>query len=80
MYGSYENGPNRLLKRDFTIKIKAKTLKQVKTLKDIEHIDNELYYYIKPTDSPASRFYGQPNIYQPGVPIRFIVSYNGFPF
>ena len=33
----------------------------------------------KPTDSPAPRFYGQPKIHQPGVPIRPIVSYSGSP-
>ena len=40
-------------------------------------IDNKLYYYLKPTDSPAPRFYGQPKIHKPGVPIRAIVSYSG---
>ena len=38
-------------------------------------IDNKLYYYLKPTDSPAPRFYGQPKIHKPGAPIRPIVSY-----
>ena len=42
-------------------------------------IDNKLYYYLKSTDSPAPRFYGQPKIYKPGVPIRPIVSYSGSP-
>ena len=71
------NGPYQLLKKDPTAKIKTKTLKQLKFLKDNEFIDNELYYYLKPTDSPASRFYGQPKIHKPGVPIRPIVSYSG---
>ena len=31
----------------------------------------------KPTDSPPPRFYGQPKIHKPGVPIRPIVSYSG---
>ena len=74
-----ENGPYQLLKKDPTTKIKAKTLKQWKDLKNKEFIDNNLYYYLKPTDSPAPRFYGQPKIYRPGVPIRPIVSYSGFP-
>ena len=69
------NGPYQLLKKDPTTKIKAKTLKQLKVLKDNEFI--ELYYYLKPTDSPAPRFYGQPKIHKPGVPIRPIVSYSG---
>ena len=38
--------------------MKAKTLKQLKALKDNEFFDNKLYYYLKPTDSPAPRFYG----------------------
>ena len=73
------NGPYQLLKKDPTTKIKAKTLKQLKVLKDNEFIDNKLYYYLKPTDSPAPRFYGQPKIHKPGVPIRPIVSYSGSP-
>ena len=67
------NGPYQLLKKDPTTKIKTKTLKQLKVLKDNEFIDNKLYYYLKPTDSPASRFYGQSKIHKPGVPIRPIV-------
>ena len=73
------NGPYQLLKKDPTTKIKAKTLKQLKVLKDNEFIDNKLYYYLKPTDSPAPRFYGQPKIHKPGVPIPPIVSYSGSP-
>ena len=44
------NGPYQLLKKDPTTKIKTKTLKQLKVLKDNEFIDNKLYYYLKPTD------------------------------
>ena len=62
------NGPYQLLKKDPTTKIKTKTLKQLKVL----------YYYLKPTDSPMPRFYGQPKIHKPGVPICPIVSYIGF--
>ena len=62
-----------------TTKIKSKTLKQLKVLKDNEFIDNKLYYYLKPTDSPAPRFHGQPKIHKPGVPMRLIVSYSGSP-
>ena len=54
-------------------------MKQLKVLKDSEFIDNKLYYYLKPTDSPAPRFYGQPKIHKPGVPTRLIVSYSGSP-
>ena len=54
-------------------------MKQLKVLKDNEFIDNKLYYYLKPTDSPTPRFYGQPKIHKPGVPIRPIVSYSGSP-
>ena len=67
------NGPYQLLKKDPTTKIKTKTLKQLKVLKDNEFIDNKLYYYLKPTDSPAPRFYGQPKIHKPGLLIRPIV-------
>ena len=74
------NCPYQLLKKkDPTIKIKTKTLKQLKLLSDNEFIDNELYYYVKPTDLPAPRFYGQPQIHKPEFLIRPIVSYSGFP-
>ena len=73
------NGPYQLLHKDPSTKIKTKTLKQLKVLKDNEFIDNKLYYYLKPTDSPAPRFYGQPKIHKPGVPIRPIISYSGSP-
>ena len=71
------SGPYQLRKKDPATKIKPKTLKQLKTLKDNELIDNELYYYLKPTDSPAPRFYGHPKIHNPGVPIHPTVSCSG---
>ena len=52
----------------------SKILKQLKILKDNEFINNKLHYYLKPTDSLSLRFYGQPKIHQPRVPIRLIVS------
>ena len=69
----------QLLKKDPTTNIKARTLKQSKALKDKEFIDNKLYYYLNPSDSLTLRFYGQPKIHKPGVLIRLIVSYSGFP-
>ena len=54
-------------------------MKQLKVVKDNEFIGNRLYYYLIPTDSPAPRFYGQPKIHKPGVPILPIVSYSGSP-
>ena len=47
------NGPYQLLKKDPTTKIKTKTLKQLKVLKDNKFIDNKFYYYLKPTDPPV---------------------------
>ena len=73
------NSPYQLLKRGPASKIKAKTLKQLEVLKENKFIDNKLCYYLKPTDSPASRFYGQPKIHKLGVPIRSIASYSGSP-
>ena len=70
------NGPYQLLKKESTTKIKTKTLKQLKVLKDNEFIVNKLYYYLKPTDSPVPEFYGQPKTQKPGVPIHPIVSYS----
>ena len=48
------NGPYQILKKDPTAKIKPKTLKQLKALKDNTFIDIKQYYYLKLTDSPAS--------------------------
>ena len=67
------NGLYQLFKKNPTTKIKAKTLKQLKVLKDNEFIDNKFYYYLKPIDSPVARFHGQPKIHKPGVPICPIV-------
>ena len=72
-------GPYQLLKKDPSSKIETKILKQLKVLKDNEFIDNKLYYYLKPTDLPAPRFYGQPKIHKPGVPMRRTVSYSDSP-
>ena len=69
--------PYQLLEKDPTTKIKAKTLKQLKILKDNKFIYNKLYCYQKPTDSPAPKFCGQPKIHKSGVPIHPIVSYSG---
>ena len=65
------NGSYQLLKKDPTTKIKPKTLKQLKVLKNNEFIDNKLYYNLKP------RFYGQPKTNKSRVPIRPIVSFSG---
>ena len=73
------NGPYQFLKKDPTTKIKANTLKQLKTLKDNEFIDNKSYYYLKPTNSSRPRVYAQPKIQKPGVPIRHIVLYSDYP-
>ena len=75
------NGQYQLLKKDPTAKPKAKILKQLKVLKDYEviAIGNKLYNYLKPTDSPAPGFYGQPKVHKPGVPLRPVVSYSDSP-
>ena len=53
------NYPYQLLKKDPATKIKAKTSKQLKALKDNKFIDNNLYYYLKPTDSLVPKLYSQ---------------------
>ena len=67
------------LKKYPNTNIKAKTVKQLKALKDNEFIDNKLYYYLKTTDSPAPTFYSQPKIHKPRVPICPIVTYSDPP-
>ena len=82
------NGPYQLLKKDPAMKVKAKTLNQLKVLMGNQFIDSKLYYlkpinyiiYLKPTDSHAPRFYHQSKIHNPGVPIPAIVSYSGSPW
>ena len=64
------NGPYQFLKKDPTTKIKANTLKQLKTMKENKFINNKLYYYLKPTNSSVPRVYAQPKIHKPGVHIR----------
>ena len=71
------NGPYQFLKKVPTTNIKAKTFKQLKALKDNDFIDNKFYYYLKPTDSPAPRLYGQPKIQKPVLAICPIVSCTG---
>ena len=66
-------GPYQLLKKHPTTKLKTKILKQLKVLKDNKFIDNKLYY-LKPTDSPMPRYFGQPKIHKPGVPVHPIVA------
>ena len=80
MYGHIKNGLDQLLKKDPTNKVKAKTLKQLMDLKDNKFIDNKFYHYLKPIDSSAPGFYGQPKIHKPGLPKCLIVSYSGSPF
>ena len=47
------NGPYQSLEKDSSTKIKAKSLQQLKDLKDNEFIDNETHYHLKPLNSPA---------------------------
>ena len=54
-------------------------MKQLKVPLDNEFIDDKLYYYLKSTDSPAPRFYGQTKIHKLWVAIRLCVSYRGSP-
>ena len=49
---------------------KAKTLKQLKALKDNEIIDNKLSHYLKPTNSLPSTFDDQLKKHKPGHPIH----------
>ena len=74
------NGPYQILKKDPTAKIKPKTLKQLKALKDNTFIDIKQYYYLKLTDSPASRLNSHKKKQkQPGVPICPIISCSDYP-
>ena len=71
------NGPCQLLKKDPATEFKAKALRKSKVLKDNAFIDNKTKLtYLKPTESPAPRFYGQSKMHKP---IRCIVSYSDSP-
>ena len=63
-----ESGPYETLKRNPTESIKRECLKKLKSLKDRNIVDQSLYYKLKPTDSPAPRFYGLPKIHKQGIP------------
>ena len=76
MYRSNEQWFTSVTQEDPTAKIKAKTLKQIKALKD-KFSDNKLYYDLKPTGLPAPRSYGQSKMHNLGVPIHHIASYTG---
>ena len=78
-YEHVDNGPYKYLKRDPTESIKRECLEKLKDLKDRNIIDQTQYFRLKPTDSPAPRFYGLPKIHKQGTPIRPIVSYTGTP-
>ena len=73
MFGSYKQWPIYELLKEDPNKIEVKTFKQLKARKDDEFIYNKLFCYLKPIDSPAPRFYGQPKIHKPGVALRTIV-------
>ena len=68
------NGSYQSLKKEPTTRIKIMTLNQLIALKDNELIENKLYYFVTPTDSPAPRFYGQPKTKKLWVPIHAIGS------
>ena len=54
-------------------------MKQLKALNENEFIDNKLYYYLKPTNLPVPRFYGQLKIHKPGVNLCPTSSYSRSP-
>ena len=74
-----DNGPYQYLKKDLTESIKREARQKLQRLLDRNIIDKELYWKLKPTDSPAPKFYGLPKIHKPEIPIRPIVSYTGTP-
>ena len=66
------NGPFQLLKK--------RSYYQNQSLETIKSsIDKKLYYYLKPSELPAPRFYDQPKIHKSGVFMRPFVSYSGSP-
>ena len=72
------NSSYQLGKKDPPTKIKAKTLKQVKALKDNKRSNKNLFYYLKPTNWPEPRFYRQQKKKnKQGVSKYHIVSHRG---
>ena len=59
-----------ILKKDLTESIKREARQKLQRLLDRNIVDKELYWKLKPTDSPAPRFYGLPKIHKPEIPIR----------
>ena len=73
------SGSYQLHKNNRTTEIKATTLKQLKTMKVNEFIDNKLHYYLKPTDLSVPIFYGQPKMQNLEVSICPVASHCGSP-
>ena len=73
------NGPYEKVKKDPTKGIKEECRVLLANLEKGKVIDKKLYFKLKPTDSPAPRFYGLPKIHKPEIPVRPIVSYTGTP-
>ena len=71
------NGPYQSLEKYSATKIKAKSLQQLKDLKNNEFIDNEIHYHLKPLNSSAPSFYDKPKIHKPKAPIRLTNSHCG---
>ena len=71
----------RLCSSHVLIKIEHKGLKELQTdiSTEVSWTNNKLYHYLKPTYSPASRFNGQPKLYQVAINIETAVPCRGSP-
>lgn len=71
----------RLCSSHVLIKIEHKGLKELQTdiSTEVSWTNNKLYHYLKPTYSPASRFNGQPKLYQVAIHIETAVPCRGSP-
>ena len=78
-YEHINNGPYKRLKKDPTESIKRTCLNKLKDLKSRELIDQKLYYKLRPTGSPAPKFYSLSKIHKKGRPLRPTLSYTGTP-
>ena len=69
----------RCLPKNPTPTIERKITNKLRSLHQSQTINTPLYRHLKPSGSACPRFFGQPKIHKPGVPLRPIVSSRGGP-
>ena len=67
------------LKRDPTPALQRKLNSKILTLKKTDAFDTQRYYQLRCSVPQPPKLYGLPKLHKPGIPMRPIVSFCGFP-